>query len=516
MRKREWILTALAGAFLCQGCVAPPAPVAAPPRDELLGGEPLSVVPPPKPPSGPVCELGLPRDCDGKTPLTLERVLDSVERHFPLLLAIEMERDVAGGQRLAVQGAFDLNLRARGWRQHGTFPSSRLDVSMEQATPFYGLSFLSGYRFGFEDFPVYYGERKTADGGEMRAGLLLPLLRDGPIDRRRAAVFQAEIQQNLAEPIIQRARLDYLRAAARAYWNWVAAGEQHRIAAALLRLARERQAGLEEQLKKGQTTEFVVVDNSRLIAEREGAVIAADRRRQQTAFELSLFSRDAHGDPCVPNPAQLPQGFAQETPPQVAQDEPAALTVAYNQRPELRRFALAKDRVRVDLDLARNQTLPGLSASVFGSQDIGKGKKGEGQFALDRRVAEGSLIFDVPLQRREAQGRMRVAETQLAQLSAQEQFARDSITAEVRDALNNLERTLQRLARAREEFRIAQRVADLERARFRLGQSTLLEVNLRELAAAGAESKVIDTLADYFRALAEYRAAVALDVPPPK
>jgi outer membrane protein TolC len=47
--------------------------------------------------------------------------------------------------------------------------------------------------------------------------------------------------------------------------------------------------------------------------------------------------------------------------------------------------------------------------------------------------------------------------------------------------------------------------------RCRKGQSTLLEVNLRELTAAGAQIKVIDALADYFRTQADYRAALGLD-----
>jgi outer membrane protein, heavy metal efflux system len=97
------------------------------------------------------------------------------------------------------------------------------------------------------------------------------------------------------------------------------------------------------------------------------------------------------------------------------------------------------------------------------------------------------------------------------QLHAQEQYARDQIAVEVQDAASNMDRTYQRLGRAREEQRIADRVADLERDRFRKGQGTLLEVNLRELAAAGARAKVVETLADFFRAVADHRAALGLD-----
>ncbi len=444
--------------------------------------------------------------------LELSEILQSVEQHFPLLLASEQERAIAAGQRLAAEGAFDLNLRTRGTTQGGTFPNNRFDTILEQPTPLYGASFFTGYRFGFGDFPVYYGDRQTADGGEFRAGVQIPLLRDGPIDRRRAALRQAQITETLADPVVQRARIDFFRAAARAYWNWVAAGEQYLVADALLGIARDRQSGLEEQFKKGQIAEFVVIDNRRLIAEREGALIGAERRLQQSSFDLSLFLRDPEGNPVVPAANRLPRSFAQQVLPQPSSDRLRSdIETAYSLRPELVRFQLLKERATVDLRLAENQSYPALNAAVGGAQDVGKGKKATGIFELDRSVAEASLLLEVPLQRREAQGRAQAARATIMQVLAQERFARDQIGTEVQDAVSNLDRTYQRLKWAREELQIARRVAELELERFRKGQGTLLEVNLRELAAAAAQAKVIDALADYFRAQADYRAALGLD-----
>lgn len=458
----------------------------------------------------PAPRMGLPEGI-----LELSEVMESVKEHFPLLLAVEQERVIASGQRLASEGAFDLNLRAQGIAQGGTFPSNRFNLVAEQATPFYGLSVFSGYRTGIGDFPVYYGERLTADGGEFRAGVVIPLLKDGPVDRRRAALRQAQIAESLADPVVQRARIDFIRAAARAYWNWIAAGDQYRVAESLLRIASERQAGFEEQFKQGQIAEFVVIDNQRLIAEREGTLIGADRRFQQTSFDLSLFLRDQVGDPVVPTASRLPQGFTDQQPSlpstkQLRED----IEMAYGLRPELVRFALLKERVAVDLRLAQNQALPSLNAAVVGSQDTGKGKDSPGIFALERSAVEASLLLEVPLQRREAIGRARAARASMTQLLGQERFARDQISAEVQDAVSNLDRTYQRLHRAREEHRIARRVAELEMERFRKGQGNLLEVNLRELAAAGAEVKVIDALADFFRAQADHQAALGLDGKP--
>lgn len=482
---------------------ADPAEPTTPPAPQPAESEPLPV---------PTTEFLLSPD---QSPLTLEEVLASADQSFPLLLAIQQERAIAAGQRLAAEGAFDLNVRLRGSLQDGTFEGNRLDLALDRPTTFYGTSLFAGYRLGVGDFPVYYGDRLTAEGGELRAGVQVPLWRDGPIDRRRAALRQAQITQSLAEPAIQRARIDVLRAAARAYWNWAAAGEQYRVAEALLRLARDRQAGFEEQFRLGQVAEFVVVDNRRLIYEREGALLAAERRWQQTAFELSLYLRDAEGNPLLPPASRLPGKLLSEelVPPRterLAED----IQTAYRYRPELVRFRLLKERVAVDLRLAENQTWPALNVQLAGAQDVGPGKQATGIFALDRSLLEGSVLMDVPLQRREALGRLRTAQSTLAQLLAQEKFAQDQIGVEVQDAVSALDRTYYRWLRARDEQRVAQQVAELERERFRLGQSNLLEVNLRELAAAGAQAKVIDAAADYARALADHRAALGLDALP--
>jgi outer membrane protein TolC len=185
--------------------------------------------------------------------------------------------------------------------------------------------------------------------------------------------------------------------------------------------------------------------------------------------------------------------------------------MAFDLRPELVRFHLLKEQMTVELRLAENQALPALNAAVGGSQDLGGGKKGEGIFALDRTVADASLLFELPLQRRDARGRVRTAQADLTRLLAQERFTRDQIVVDVQDAASNLDRTHARLQRALEELRIAQQVAELELERFQKGQGTLLEVNLRELSAAGARTKVVDALADYRRAEADFRAALGLD-----
>ena len=123
--------------------------------------------------------------------------------------------------------------------------------------------------------------------GEPRIGFRLPLLRDGSIDRRRANLIKARLDKELADPIIHRQQIDFIRAATAGYYGWLAAGERLRLSEALLRIARERMSALRTQADSGLIPRIVLTDNQRLIVSRELAVVQARRRFEAAGLALS-------------------------------------------------------------------------------------------------------------------------------------------------------------------------------------------------------------------------------------
>jgi outer membrane protein TolC len=449
--------------------------------------------------------------------LQLEEVLESVAAAFPLLYAVELERTIAAGQRLAAEGQFDPLLRLQSIEQTGTFASTRLQTGIEQTLPYGGIATFAGWRWGQGNFPVYYGDRKTGEGGELRAGVIIPLLQNRPIDPRRARLRIAQITENLADPTIRRARLDFFRLATQAYWSWQVAGAQYRIAAELLQLAVDRQQLFDVQLKEGKIAEAPVALNRRLVASRREALLAAERLIQQSALRLSLFLRDEQGQPVVPPSTWLDPNFLQTSfPLPRAEGLAADVQLALQQRPELVRFQLEKQRRSVEWQLANNQLLPALNLVLQGAQDVGAAKKtlsGTGPFATDRTTGELGAVLEFPLPFRNARGQSLTAQAQLAQLLAQERFTRDEITVQVQDAVSELLLTWQRLQQAQEEQRQAERVLQIETVRFREGRISLVELNLQEIAAAEAKTKVAVILGSYLNAIANYLAVLGIDPP---
>lgn len=466
------------------------------------------------PPLTPIEDLGL----GGGVPLTLAEVIASVDRHHPPLEAAEQRVRAAEGVRLSAEGAFDLTLGTRATGNFfGYYEYGRLDVSLSQPTPFWGATFVGGWRvgrgFARGGIPDYYRYDETFDGGELRLGAVVPLWRDGPIDSRRATLWRAEHNVEATREDRDARRLRVVYAATEAWVRWVAAGQRYRVARELLAIAEERDAQIAARVRAGAIPPIEHLENRRAILERRQALVAARRLLEQRALSLSIYLRDDDGTPLVVSASRLPSAL--EGPREAAVNEAEDTARALDQRPEVRRFAAQRRAAEVAVELADNQLSPRVDLSVLGSIDVGgpgvsdPERAYEIQRALERPQLETMLTLQVPLQFRDARGRIEQSRAELAALDADFELARDQIAVEVRDARSALRAAAENVTIAEESAHVARLVADAERLRFESGASSLLLVNLREAAAAAAAQAAIDASADLAIARAAWLAATA-------
>lgn len=437
--------------------------------------------------------------------LSLDHVLTSVTNQYPPLLAALIERDIANGRLRSAQGAFDFNLFARTFATPvGYYQSQTVDAGFEQFLGIWGSTVFGGYRLNRGDTLPDYDKDRTQAGGEPRAGIRIPLLRDGSIDRRRAAILQARLDRELADPFILRQQLDFIRAASVAYWAWVNTGQRLRLAEQLLEVASQRGFALTNQVQSGLVRPILLTDNHRLVVSRQIGVVQARRRFEASSLNLSLFFRNNLGNPVLAERDRLPSAFPDPTPPDAAilpRDIQAALLV----RPEIKRIQLLRDRTNVDRRLARNNLLPNLDVGVAVSRPLGAERYND----RSEIEVEAGVELKVPLQRRDAQGRVAAAEAQLDRLDAEEGFARDRVETEVRDTFSAWIAAFEQTAQAHLNVELAQTLEEAEQTLFERGAADLLALQIRELAAFEARVLEVDSLAEYFRAQADYAAATA-------
>lgn len=436
--------------------------------------------------------------------LTLEALLASVNKNFPPLRAALLEKPLAEADLLNQEGRFDLSLKSRLDTQNfGFYQNERFEISLEQPTTVWGSTLYSGYSVSRGRYPDYDGKALTNEAGQYRAGVRVPLLRDRAIDNRRADLGKARIGLRLADLSIDQQRLTILQTATRRYWDWVAAGRRLLIANTLLDVAIGRDTILTEAVRIGALPQFEQLDNQRIVLQRRNNVVEARRTLENAAIELSLYWRDDNGQPLMAEADRLIPGFP----------DPAALTeaqmlddmnAAIGRRPEVLRFLFQRNQVQLDRKLAENQRLPSVDLFAEYYREAGDGSVKRGP--NDLRVG---LIFDLPLQRRQATSRLQNAEARLGQIEQRERFQRDQVTADVRDAASAVKAAFERSTVVSEELNITRQVEDAERLRFELGDSTLFVLNQREQATAEAAIREANALADYFRAYAAYELAIA-------
>lgn len=452
-----------------------------------------------------VCLLVASVNLLGAQVLRQEDVQESVRKSYPPLLAALQEINQASADALAAKGKFDTKLKGKAESNNlGYYENRVVDVSVEQPLRWGGADIFGGWRIGQGTFPVYEGKYDTRSGGEYRVGARLPLLQDRSIDSRRADLRKTAIGIQTAGLSVEQQRLAIMNSAIQRYWLWVAAGNRLAIARGVLLTAQNRQALLDLGAESGQLPAIDAVDNRRAVLQRQGQVTEATRALQAAALDLSLLYRDAAGNPIVPTEAQLPAEVEQSQVPD-PENITQSVSLALEKRPDARRVATQRASAEIDLKVARNLKLPDLDLTTLFTSERGTNsnvRRGPQEF-------RAGLNFELPVQRRYAEGRIRAARSRIEQYAKREQFAKDTIREEVQDAISAVTTASQRLRLAQDELKVTKQLEQAERTKFDLGEGTLFLLNLREQATLEAAVKNVTALADHQRAVAAYRYAMA-------
>jgi outer membrane protein TolC len=408
---------------------------------------------------------------------------------------------LARGETIEARGGFDLKVKAGAEAERGVYDNEQFKAVLEQPLSLFGVNAYGGYRAGRGTFAPYEGKSATLSDGELSAGFGLPLLRNRAIDARRADLELAELGVDVAERDLDKARLGYYKDALAEYWDWVAAGQQRRIAQALLDIAVARDQQLADAVALGQVAPVERTDNARAILQRRSALATAQRQIELQAIDVSLYLRGPDGRPVRPGGDRLPD---LPRPPAGAADPDEAVEIqsALDRRPELKALRTKRRQQEVALRAAENQLLPSLDLYSEFARDFGSGPASRAGSSF-----QGGMVFELPFQRRKATGKSLQAQAKLSALNEELRWAEDRVRAEVQDALSALRAARAVLDAVTEELQVARELEQLERDRFALGDSTQFLVNLRELATADAALREVRALADLQKALVSVESA---------
>lgn len=439
--------------------------------------------------------------------LTLEKLLQQVGENYPKLIGADAERRAAAAKRLSTQGAFDPQVYASYANQlynsssePGKAKTLNTNIVGIEVTTRYGTKLFAEREqtFGAAKSP----SSSTGTGGTYSFGVKQPLLRDAGINPKSAKEQQAKLGEPLADQFFAIIRLDIYFDAASAYWKWVAAGRKVVIAEEILRLAIERANFVREEILAMARPGIDQVEADQEVRLRQQQLVQARRALEEAAFKLQKFLWVEEQGETAPGAERIPPTALTQSPVEIQPEAiQTARQTALETRPELKAIAIAQEVIAVDSQLARNDLKPNLDVVLQPGQDVGSRSIGD--------TLKAGLLFTVPLYQREAKGRLSEAELKLEKLRQEETLTRQTIQIEVDDAISLVNRTYQRYIEAEETLRLALRLEEGERERFRAGDSTLFLLNQRERGRFEAAVRVIDIRAEYEQALANLQRVTA-------
>ncbi|CAM2765507.1 TolC family protein [Legionella worsleiensis] len=404
--------------------------------------------------------------------LRLEDVLQSIDLHYPQVKIAHLEVVKASGVLVNAKGQFDPMLEATTRSQPaGGYINNYGDAQFTVPTLYNGVKLFAGYRNGEGDWPIYYQNFLTNSGGEYRAGLSLPLVRDRLIDKERTGLLSSAqlilMKQQDAEAI----KIKIYQEAIKAYWQWVEAGLQLKTFKQLLELAETRQHAIEQQAQQGDLPQLAVSENLQQIIQREQLLNQGQMIFEQASINLSLYFRNPRGKPLIPEETSLP-ALAQPT------KSPTGSGLPLIEHPGIKKLNFYANMMKLKRNQARNELLPQLDATAYTFKQNGTG----GYPLLIPQAAMVGVSFKFPLLQREAKGNLIQAESELRQIRVEKKFLYEQLHNELSNILIGINRGIRQVSLLKKELRLALKVQEGETKKFYQGDSTLFLVNQREQA----------------------------------
>ncbi len=531
--------------------------------------ETLAALPqPPVPPddAGRVGVSGPPMD------LTLDAAIRlALEQNNDVAIA-RLEADAARQDVRAALGAFDPRFlptfgvrrtvtpvaSSIGGASNGKLEEKRADGAVELS----GLSPWAGGRFAVD----FSSSRVLSSNTNLRlnpqfpsalgVSYTQPIVRGRDIDDARRQVLISRKAADLSDEGLRLVLMDQLSLVEQAYWDLVFARGNLDVQVTALAQARRQVESNERQVKEGRLAVIDVVEAATQVANFEQAVAGA--RRSLTEAENRLKNLVlADRSQALWNRALLPAEATDRAVPQLSLDQAVGLAIA--RRPELaslqldlaanaidRRYFADQARPRVDLvgqyalaglagpsitptstagrtdaavvsrlnELSLRAGLPDVVLTQGATAPLPPFLVGDYWDSLaniwNRRypTAAVQVQLDLPLGNRTAQARLARSRLEETELRRQRQQLEQSIQVEVRNAIQAVQSSNERLRSASAARRNAEEQYASERRRFDSGLSTVFLVLQRQTALVTAQALELRARTDLNQAISIFDRSV--------
>lgn len=423
--------------------------------------------------------------------IQLDTILDSVDKHFPLILSADADVLEQQGILRSKRGPFDAEIYAIQGEQPNGYPESRTTEAGIK-TQIYGTGITAslGWDRTRGQVPIYEGEDQTGSEGRWKGKLQVPLLRGLITDTNRAELAMSEYKVNAIEQQARSVRMETYSKAALAYWYWLSRVEKRKVSENLVSLAMTRQGFIQKRVTHGDAAPIEEVENERMILQRKAQLLKDQQDELNAALELSVYYRDEKGKPIVvsgfPAPLWLDPGVLNERIYQGAKTTVMDL-------PNIQKIEMEIKSLQVQQQLTSQERLPKLDLVLEESRYEGLLPPGR---SSDRESYIG-VQFSFPLFNLKARGRNQAAESALKSRELELSLVKDQLVVRFEKIKAELKTSKSIIENNFKEIENSDKLAVVARKQFERGAQDLFLVNTRETEAANSRIKTIESLLDY-------------------
>lgn len=432
--------------------------------------------------------------------------------NHPIARQADLYRDQAQAGLLRAKGGFDpkayADLNGKNFSDKTYFQYGEAGIKWPL---WLGLELKSNYNHASG---IYLNPESTLpEAGQIAAGITWTLGQGLLIDERRYNLRQGRIGLEQGEAERTLILNDLMLEAAKAYWNWVVAGNVLAVYEEALRQAQIRHEALIESYLQGDKPAIDTLETFIQVQNRRLDTNFAQIDRQNAALALGNFLWTDNDLPLpqaqIPAaPDLLPLGaLAAQLP-----DADGLLQTALVQHPEIRLYRVKQSLLEVEQQWKREKRKPVLDLNY---NFLGNGWQffptggNEGLGVLANDIKWG-VQFSYPLPNRKARGDWQITQVKIAQTDFQLQQKRVEIENKVlqyRNELANLSAQIELFRSVTENYRV---LLEAENEKFRFGESSVFLINTREQRWLDARVKYLKLLSEYQKTEAGLRWAAGI------
>ena len=431
--------------------------------------------------------------------LSPEAFLAIVRQYHPVARQAGIDVDIARQQLLASRGVLDPTIYFSADKK--TFDSKNYYnyFNGELKIPtWFGVDFFAGIENNNGDFT----NDEVTIGKSSYAGVMVPLAKNLVYDRRRATIEQGKIFVDMSKADRELAINDLLFDAMDAYWFWALQYQLLQVLSNAVRINEDRYKLIQVTVLQGDRAGVDSTEALTQILAFKNLRNEAEMNFITAGLDLSNFLWQKNNAPYQLPPNIVPSVELLSGPVANIAYAPLAeyVNAADANHPKLRGYNFKLSALDVERRLKFQSLLPTVNFKYNALAKDYEFWKGWNATSLENNYKYG-IDVGLPLFLRQGRGDYKAAKLKIESTTIEQDATRLSIDNKVKAYYTQLIQYQQQIGIAEQSLAAYQKVFDVEKMRFDIGESSLFLLNSRENKVLEAQQKLSELRAKFYKSL---------------